>query len=122
MRATFDELPLMLEAGPSQIRGADWGDMRVAVISVPAGTDFSPLLTGLPADRCPGTHWGYIVEGRIRVQHADGTEEVMQGGDYYHMPAGHTAVAEEDTKFLEVGEPGVHQQFIENAQRIVAGG
>lgn len=117
MRAQFTELPLMLEAGTAQVRGADWGQMRVSVVSVPAGTDFGPLLEGLPGDRCPGDHWGYVVKGRLRITHADGQEEVMVAGDYYHMPAGHTGVAEEDTEFLEVGDPRLHQQFIDNAGR-----
>jgi hypothetical protein len=37
MRASKNELPLMLEAGPASIRGADWGDLRLSVVSVPAG-------------------------------------------------------------------------------------
>lgn len=120
MRATFKELPLLLEAGPAQVRGADWGAMRVAVASVPAGTDFGPLLAGLPGDRCQAEHWGYVVKGRLRVEHADGKQEVFVAGDYYHMPPGHTGVAEEDTEFLEIGEPGPHQQFVDNASRNLA--
>ncbi|MDZ7726939.1 MAG: cupin domain-containing protein [Dehalococcoidia bacterium] len=120
MRATFKELPLMLEAGAAQIRGADWGAMRVSVVSVPAGTDFGPLLQGLPGDRCPGDHWGYVVKGRLRITHGDGQEEVLVAGDYYRMPPGHTGVAEEDTEFLEVGEPAPHQQFIDNANKNLA--
>ena len=37
------------------------------LISVPAGTDFGPLLKGLPNDRCPCPHWGYVLKGRLRV-------------------------------------------------------
>jgi len=51
MRATKNELPVLLEAGLSTVRGVDWGEMRVGVVSVPAGTDFAPLLSGLPDDR-----------------------------------------------------------------------
>jgi hypothetical protein len=119
MRASFQELPPLVEAGPSQVRGSDWGGMRIQVASVPAGTDFTPLLAGLPNDRCPCDHWGYVVRGRLRVYHADGTEEIVQAGDYYHMPKGHTAIALEDTEFLEVGDPAPHQQFVENARKIV---
>ena len=120
MHANRDGLPILLEAGPSQVRGADWGDNRVALVSVPAGADFGPLLKGLPDDRCPGAHWGYVLKGRLRITHADDREEILQAGDFYHLPPGHTGVAEEDTDFIEVGAPGPHQQFIENAQRNIA--
>ena len=116
MRATKNELPIMLEAGEASIRGADWGEMRVSVVSVPAGTDFGPLLRNLPEDRCQGPHWGYVLKGRLRIQYASG-EEVLSAGDFYHMPPGHTGIAEEDTEFLEVAPPGLHQQFLDNARK-----
>lgn len=120
MHAAKNDLPIMLEAGPSQIRGTDWGDMRVAVLSVPAGTDFGPLLKGLPNDRCPGAHWGYVIKGRLRITHADEKEEILTAGDFYHMPPGHTGVAEEETEFLEIGAPGPHQQFLDAARKNIA--
>ena len=116
MRATKDELPIMLEAGLSMIRGIDWGDMRVSVVSVPAGTDFGPLLKGLPDNRCQGPHWGYMLKGRLRIQYAWG-DELISEGDFYYMPPGHTGVAEEDTEFLEVVPPHLHQAFLDNASR-----
>lgn len=121
MHATKDQLPVLLEAGPSQIRGTDWGNMRVAVVSVPAGADFGPLLQGLPNDRCPGEHWGVVLTGRLRVTHADGESEVLSAGDFYHLPAGHTGVAEEATDFLEVSAPAAYDQFLANARRVIAG-
>ena len=116
MRATKDELPIMLEAGPSLVRGIDWGEMRVSVVSVPAGTDFTPLLKGLPDDRCQGPHWGYMLKGRLRIQYAWG-DEVLSAGDFYYMPPGHTGIAEEDTEFLEVVPPLLHQAFLDSASR-----
>lgn len=120
MRASKNELPMLLEAGPSQIRGTDWGGMRVALLSVPAGADFGPLLKGLPNDRCPGAHWGYVIKGRLRITHADNQEETMTAGDFYHMPPGHTGVAEEESEFLEIGEPGPHDQFLDAARKNIA--
>jgi hypothetical protein len=120
MHSSRNQLPVLLEAGPNQVRGADWGGMRVAVVSVPAGADFGPLLKGLPNDRCPGAHWGYVIKGRLRITHADDTEEVLRSGDFYHMPAGHTGVAEEESEFIEIGDPGPHQQFVEMARMNIA--
>jgi hypothetical protein len=115
MRATRDELPVMLEAGPSSIRGADWGELRVVVLSVTAGTDFGPLLKGLQDNLCQGPHWGYVLKGRLRIRYADGAEEVLSGGDFYYLPPGHTGVAEVDTDFMEVVPPDKHQEFLDNA-------
>lgn len=117
MHANNSTMPVILEAGPSQVRAADWGAMRVAVVSVPAGADFGPLLQGLPGDRCQASHWGYVIKGRLRVTNADDSEEILAGGDFYHLGPGHTGVAEEDTEFIEIGEPGPHQEFVDNARR-----
>ena len=119
MRATKTDLPMMLEAGDASVRGADWGDMRVSVITLPAGTDVTPLLKGLPNDRCQGPHWGYVLKGRLRMQYADG-EELLHAGDFYYMPPGHTAVAEEDTEFLEVAPPDLHDDFLAAARANLA--
>ena len=82
--------------------------------------DSTPLLKGLPNDQCHCPHWGYVLKGRLRISYSD-RDEVLQAGDYYYMPAGHTGVAEEDTEFLEVAPLEEHQRFIENAQRILTG-
>ena len=120
MHATRNELPLMLEAGPASIRGAEWGEMRVTLVSVPAGTDFGPLLRGLPNDRCQGPHWGYVLKGRLRIQYGSG-DEVLSAGDFYYLPPDHTGVAEEDTDFLEVTPPALQQEFLDMARRNLAG-
>ena len=116
MRASKSELPMLLEAGDATVRGVDWDDMRVAVVSVPAGTDFGPLLKGQPNDMCPSPHWGYVVKGRLKIQYAD-KEETLRAGDVFYLPAGHTGVAVEETEFLEVSPPHKHQRFIDGAHR-----
>ncbi len=100
MRATRDELPVTFDAAGITLRGADWGAMRVTVNSFPAGLDATTFLRGLPRDRCPCLHWGYVARGRIRVTTDDGTE-TDTAGDLYYMPPGHTVLAEEDVELLE---------------------
>src|SRR5437867_116905 len=97
MRASRDELPELLGAA---IRGSDCGDLRSTVVSMPAGTDAKPLFKGIPDDRCPAPHWGYVIKGQIRIIYAE-REEVLRTGDLYYLPSGHTAVVEED--FESVG-------------------
>lgn len=120
MRSARNELPIMLEAGAASVRGAQWGDQRVVLVSVPAGTDFGSRLQGLPGNRCPCPHWGYVIKGRLRIQYGDGTEETLRGGDLYYMPPGHTGVAEEDTDFVEIAPPEEHQRFLDRARRNLA--
>jgi hypothetical protein len=119
MHATVSELPVMLQAGPASIRGVEWGEMRVSLVSVPAGTDFAPLLRGLADDRCQAPHWGYVLKGRLRIQATAG-DEVLNAGDFYYLAPGHTGVAEEDTEFMEVTSPDLHQEFLDNARANLA--
>lgn len=116
MHTSKRELPTVLEAGEATVRATDWEDMRVVIVSVPAGTDFGPLLEGHPDDLCPCPHWGYVIDGRLKIQYADG-EETIRAGDVYYLPPGHTGVAEEDTEFLEISPPKQHQRFLDVARR-----
>ena len=116
MHRSLEELPVELQQGDLVTRYAEWGDMAVRYARVPAGTDMGPLLEGLPGDRCPSPHWGLVLEGTIRVTQADGSEDVTRAGEAYYWPAGHTAVTDEATTFLEVGPVAAMRQFGEHAK------
>lgn len=115
MNEQLDTLPVELHDGDLITRYVEWDDMAVRYARVPAGTDFGPVLEGLPDDRCPSPHWGIVLEGSIHLLHADGTEEVATAGQVYYWPAGHTAWTDEDVAFLEVGPVGPMRQFSEHA-------
>jgi hypothetical protein len=116
MRASRDELPELFGAA---IRGSDWGDLRSTVVSMPAGTDARPLFKGLPDDRCPAPHWGYVIKGQIRIIYAD-REEVLRAGDLYYLPSGHTAVVEEDYESVEFSPPAAYEQVLDVIKRNAA--
>jgi hypothetical protein len=116
MRASCDELPELFGAA---IRGSDWGDLRSAVVALPAGTDATPLFKGLPNDRCPAPHWGYVIKGRLRVIYAD-REEILRAGDLYYLPSGHTAIVEEDYEAVEFSPPAAHEQVLDVIKRNAA--
>lgn len=120
MGTRIEDLPVELEAGDLVTRFAEFGDMAIRHASVPAGTDMAPVLEGLPGDRCPSPHWGIVLEGSIRMQHADGTTEVARAGEVYHWPAGHTAVTDEAVVFLEIGPVAEMRQFGEHAKGVLA--
>lgn len=73
-----------------------WGGMAVDINKAPAGTDFTPLLEGLENDKCQVPHWGYIIEGAVRIIFEDGTETVFSEGEAFFMKPGHTAIVEKD--------------------------
>lgn len=118
MRASRDELPILFGEDPSAIRGADWGGTRSMIVSLPAGTDLAPLLKGLPDDMCTCPHWGYVIKGQLRVTYAD-SEEVLQPGDLFYLPPGHTAFVEEDVEFLEFSPPNEHDAVLDVVNRNV---
>jgi glyoxylate utilization-related uncharacterized protein len=102
MKIKKEDIPVAMQApGVIMRRLPGYGGMTVAFNEVPAGTDFSPLLQGLKNDSCHCPHWGYVVEGALRVKYDDGKEEVLNAGDVFYLPAGHTGRVEKDLKFLE---------------------
>jgi len=56
--------------------------------------DATPLLKGLPDDRCQCPHWGYIIKGKITMRFAN-REEVYEAGDAFFSPPGHVPVRHE---------------------------
>ena len=114
MRARFDEIPLEMQAGDIETRGVAWGEQLVRHIDLPAGTDFTPLLKGLPGDMCQCPHWGVVLEGSIRVRYADGFEETTKAGQAYFWPGGHTGWTDEGVTFVEFSPAAEIQPVLEH--------
>ena len=91
-----------------------FGGMIASYNEYPKGTDGSTLLEGLKNNSCQCPHWGCMIQGEMRVKYDDGTEEVLNAGDVFYLPAGHTGIIDEDTKVIEFnpekefGELGEH--------------
>ena len=101
MHAPTKDLPIELQSGDIGTRGDEWGELSVRSLDLPAGTDFTPLMKGLPDDRCQCPHWGYVLEGSITVRYANGTEETTRAGELYFWPGGHTGWTDDGVKFVE---------------------
>jgi ribosomal protein L16 Arg81 hydroxylase len=56
--------------------------------------DATPMLKGLPDDRCQCPHWGYVTRGTVTFRFAD-HDEVFEAGDAFYLPPGHIGVANE---------------------------
>lgn len=101
MHKSVSEMATELDVGDIHTRGEEWGGLTVRHISLPPGTDFTPLFKGLPDDLCQCAHWGYVVSGSIRLRYADGREDLNRAGDLYYWPAGHTGWTDQGVVFLE---------------------
>ncbi|HEY8602676.1 MAG TPA: hypothetical protein VIL85_29930 [Thermomicrobiales bacterium] len=112
MRGSKQDLPVVFEAGPMSTRQAEWGGMNVAIETAPTGADSTPLLKGLPDDRCQCPHWGYVISGKMRVKYAD-REELMVAGDAYYLAPGHSVFCEEAGSIVEFSPQDQYQQTME---------
>ena len=63
--------------------------------------DHSPLLKGLPDDRCQCPHWGYVFNGRVTFDFGD-HQEVYEAGDAFYAPPGHIPIqTEPGTEYVQ---------------------
>ena len=79
------------EFGPVTDRAEDLDGYTVNFVSFHEDIDATPLLRGLPDDRCQCPHWGYVITGRMTFRFGD-REEVFEAGDAFYAPPGHVPV------------------------------
>ncbi len=77
------------------------GGMTIGYNELKGPLDFTPLLKGLPNDLCNTPHWGYVIDGSMKIINADGKEETINAGEIYYLPALHTGVVDKYVKFVE---------------------
>ncbi|MFD9113833.1 cupin domain-containing protein [Streptomyces bottropensis] len=98
---TRQDTPVAIEGGGVELRTrAVGGDLSVAFVQLPQGTDLRPALKGLTDDLCQRPHWGYMIKGRLKMVTKDG-EEVYEAGQAFHWPPGHAPVALEDCEYVD---------------------
>jgi hypothetical protein len=88
------------DMGVMEGRYEQLGDYVVGFESFREDADATPLLGGLPDDRCQSPHWGYVVKGNVTFKYAD-HDEVYESGDAYYAPPGHIPVVSAGTEILE---------------------
>ena len=62
--------------------------------------DGTPLLKGLPDDKCQCPHWGYVLKGRFTYRFAD-HDEVFEAGDAFYLPPGHIPLADAGSELVQ---------------------
>jgi hypothetical protein len=122
MKIKKEEIPVTMQAPGTILRTiTGYGGMTVGFNELPAGTDLSPLLQGLRNDSCQCPHWGYVMEGIIKMIYDDGTEETLTAGDVFYMPPGHTAIVEKDLKLLDFSPEDELKEVTDHIAKKMAG-
>ena len=80
--------------GPVLDRAGEIEGYAVNFVEFRQDIDATPLLRGLPDDRCQCPHWGYVLKGKITMRFAD-REEVYEAGDAFYAPPGHAPIRHE---------------------------
>jgi mannose-6-phosphate isomerase-like protein (cupin superfamily) len=90
----------MQEHGPVTEWHQDVDGYTVNVVRFNQDIDSTPFLKGLPDDKCPCPHWGYVLSGKVTFGFED-HEEVVEPGEAFYVPPGHLQRAEAGTEYLQ---------------------
>jgi hypothetical protein len=109
--------------GPVEEWSQDIDGYSINFVSFKADIDSTPMLKGLPDDRCPCPHWGYVFKGRVTYTFED-REEVHEAGDAFYVPAGHLQRADAGTEYLQFSPADelrtVSETIVKNMQQMHA--
>ena len=112
MHTSLTNLPTQFDNEYVTIRGIEWGDHIVAAETHHTGFDMTPLLKGLPDDRCPAEHWGVVLKGEMRVSYADHSE-IVKAGEVYYLAPGHIVSTDPGTELVEFSPKDAVAQTME---------
>jgi hypothetical protein len=103
MRGSLNDLPVAIDL--EEVRGqyAEWGNLQAGFETYKTDIDMTPLLKGLPDDRCQCPHWGFVIKGRMIIRYVN-REEVVNAGDAYYMVPGHIPFLESGTQIIEFSD------------------
>jgi hypothetical protein len=105
--------------GVMEGRYEELGGYTVGFETFREDADATPVLKGLPDDRCQSEHWGYVVTGSITFRFAD-REETYETGDAYYAPPGHIPVISAGTEVIEFSPTAELMRTMETIGRNVA--
>ena len=86
--------------GPVEDRHEDVDGYTVNFLTFHEDIDATPLLKGLPDDRCQCPHWGYVFKGRVTFRFAD-HDEVFEAGDAFYLPPGHVPIHDAGSEYVQ---------------------
>jgi hypothetical protein len=86
--------------GPVLDHHAEVDGYTVNITAFHQDIDATPLMKGLPDDRCHCPHWGYVIRGQLTFRYAD-HDEVLEAGDAFYLPPGHIPVVQAGTAYVQ---------------------
>jgi hypothetical protein len=95
-------------------RAEDLAGYTVNFVGFREDIDATPLYKGLPDDRCQCPHWGYVTQGAVTFQYADG-EETCEAGDAFYVPPGHLPVKHTPGTEIVIFSPAEELRVTEEA-------
>ena len=107
------------DIGIGEVRDEVAGGYEFAFLNLREASDLAGLLQGLPDDRCPCPHWGYVSSGEITFTFAD-HEEVFGAGDAFYVGPGHTPAMAAGTDVLLISPEQEAARVTEVIQRNLA--
>ena len=102
--------------GPVEEWTEDVDGYTIDFVRFAVDVDSTPLLKGLPGDRCPCPHWGYVFQGRVTYTFAD-REEVHEAGDAFYVEGGHLSRFDAGTECLQFSPAEELRTVSETIQR-----
>lgn len=128
MRIAKNDVPVRINAPGAIARqktdfgdAAGYGKISGEYFSLGAGADITPLLKGLEGDLCQSPHWGYVIQGQLTVTYADASMEVINAGDLFYWPPGHTVKVGEDAEVILFSPQHEHSLVIDHMLAKMAG-
>ncbi|MCX5197929.1 hypothetical protein OOK31_29240 [Streptomyces sp. NBC_00249] len=113
---TREETPVALEGGGVELRMKEiGGDLTVAFVHLPEGTDLTEAVKGQPDDRCQCPHWGYLLKGRLKMRTASG-DEVYEAGQAFYWAPGHVPLALTDVDYVDFSPSREFREVIDHVK------
>jgi hypothetical protein len=107
------------DMGVMEGRYEELGGYTVGFETFREDADATPLMKGLPDDRCQSPHWGYVVSGKVTFRFAD-RDEVYEQGDAYYAEPGHIPLIAAGTEVIEFSPTGEYGRTMEAIGRNLA--
>ena len=98
-----------------------YSKMAGEYFSLAAGVDIAPLLKGLEGDLCQSPHWGYLIQGELKVTYGDGSVESVSGNDLFYWPPGHTIAVTQDAEIILFSPQQEHCVVVEHLRKQLVG-
>lgn len=96
------------EYGAVLERTSELDDHTVNFVTFREDSDITQILASLSEKKCICPHWGYLFSGRMHIEYDDGRKDLINAGDAFYAPAGHTVWrAEAGTEMLLFSPTGL---------------